>query len=72
MNQYKKLLSYATAMINDKPQAELIVKAALEDSVEMGLDAEFNTKEIWEVAFRVIRNKCYDYLRLKQSLAESL
>lgn len=72
MSQYTNLVEYAMKLINDRTQAEIIIEDSVKGTVKMFLDGNIEATEGRSSLYKSIRDKCYEYLRLKQSLAESL
>jgi DNA-directed RNA polymerase specialized sigma24 family protein len=63
---------YAFELTENQEQADLIIYEAIEALIEMNDKGNIKPGEAWEFILTTVRNKCYDYLRLKQFLSESL
>lgn len=68
----KDIMEYAFKLIENREQVELIMWETIESLIQMNDEGKIKPGEAWSFILTTVRNKCYDYLRLKQSLLESL
>lgn len=70
MQQTTELVKYAIQLGMDEEKATLIVAETLEQALQMYEKGDIKPNGVKDFAYTIVRNKCYDHLRLNQSLCE--